>query len=111
MQSSEFSGDGRVQNLLRAKRSGDGQHLIDSVSNQNLPGFEDAGGKFLESITEPGKRKQLGTDFKKREVSRNILLTNSYSQNSAQKVTRIPSIVRSRTNNQVAASMVEEFLN
>lgn len=109
MQSSEFSGDGRIQNLLRAKRSGDAQHLIDPTNNQSIPSIEDPGSKFLESITEPGKRKQLGTDFKKRDgVSRNILLTNSYSQNSAQKATRIPSIVRSH---QVAASMVEEFLN
>jgi hypothetical protein len=110
MQSNEFQGDGRIQNLLRAKRSGDGQLLLGQVSNQNVTGYEDPGSTFLESIAEPGKRK-LGTDFKKREnVSRNALLTNSYSQNSAQKVTRIPSIVP-RSNNHVAASMVEEFLN
>ena len=88
---------------------------MDIHNNHNLASLEDGGIPFLEAIAEPAKRK-LGSDFKKREAgSRTVLHNNSHSHNSAQKVTttitRIPSILNTRNNNQAPASMVEEFLN
>jgi len=106
--SGEHPGDGRVKNLFTSKRSG--ESMRDIHSSHNVASLEDGGIPFLEAIAEPAKRK-LGSDFKRREAGSRTVLHNNSGQKVTTTITRIPSILNTRNNNQAPAGMVEEFLN
>jgi hypothetical protein len=70
LQSTEIDADTRIQNVLRAKRSGDVGQVSSLDLNTNsivIPAVEELSGKYLKSISEVGGMPKLATDFKKRD--------------------------------------------